>query len=146
MVDKVAKFIDFDLENQELQIKTDSTEENRAIHVNLYDSSNDAVIQGEITIVFGGTVKLRIRYCVEDTEWVYFGKSPTTDADRTWRITEKSDHSELLIYCNDELVLSYVYASRNSDSVCSAFAVADISRFQFNAGDSASVSYRVVGM
>ena len=144
MVDTVAKFIDFDLENQELQIKTDTTEENRAIHVNLYDSSRDEV-KGEILIVFGTFIKCRIRYCVADTRWVYLN-APATMADRTWRITEKTDQSALLIYCNDELALSYVYADRNSDSVCSAFAVADISRFQFNAGDSASVSYRVVGL
>ena len=140
-----GNFIDLNLETQELQIKTGSDTEGDMIHIQLYGGSNDLEM-GEIKIMLGASPKYHIKHCVEGAEGETFDKTPTTGSEKTWRITEKADNSELYIYCNDEKVLTYVYADRNSDSVCSAFAVADIARFKFLGTDTATDIYRVIGL
>ena len=152
------QFIDFDLEGKELQIKTDS-----AINSNDYLSlsfHNDAdVIEGLLTIQFGSTIKYSLGHCLlyglsitPFTGYYYsFDSTPTTDTEKTWRITEKADHSTLYIHCNDELVLTYVYASSFYLPGCTQFGGADISKIKFYQqsgdpiSDNASDSYRIVG-
>ena len=147
------QFIDLDLEGKELQIKTDSAlNSNELVTVDLYDSSE--VLKGSLTIKFGVTLQFSLAYCTStSTSPTYnsFGSTPTTEAEKTWRITEKADQSTLYIYCNDELVLTYVYANSGNAASCTNYGNADISKIKFyelsgnSISDTASDSYRIVG-
>ena len=148
------QFIDFDLEGKELQIKTDS-----AINTNDYLSlsfHNDAEeIEGLLTIQFSNPMQYALGHCtlyglsIDSYSFYSFHITPTTDTEKTWRISEKADHSTLYIHCNDVLVLTFVYAY--SGSQCNQFGSADISKIKFYQqsgdaiSDNASDSYRIVG-
>lgn len=147
------QFIDFDLEGKELQIKTDSAlNSNHVSSVLFYDSAE--AMKGSFMFKFGVTLQFSIGYCTDATptaNYKNFDSTPTTETEKTWRITEKADQTTLYVYCNDELVLTYVYANSDYASTCNAFANADISKIKFyefsssTMTDTASDSYRIVG-
>ena len=165
-----STFINLDLETQELQIKTDSElDTNEIITVDLYAGTS---YESYFSIEFKETVKFAIGYCsianqyVAADEWLDFDSEPTSEINKIWRITEKSDHSELYIYCNDELVLTYVYADSPHENCVDYTGQPDITAIKFyykadnlftdtasdfyrvvgnNLSDTASVFYRVVG-
>ena len=148
-----STFINLDLETQELQIKTDSgLDTNEIITVDLYAGTS---YESYFSIAFEETVKFAIAYCSiakqHVNEFLDFDSEPTSEINKIWRITEKSDHSELYIYCNDELVLTYVYADSPHENCVDYTGQPDITAIKFyyqadnGLSDTASDFYRVVG-
>ena len=147
-----------DFEAQELQIKTNSALDKEETITVLF-LNGESAFSGFISIRFGyySTMVYTIGFCtvlelsVKKSEWLKSDRTPTIDAENTWRITEKADHSTLYIYCNDELVLTYVYADSPHQPGCNNFAAADIqgARFYYKEGsslsDTASQKYKVIG-
>ena len=145
-----------DFEAQEFQIKTNSAlDSNECITVFFL---NEAIkMESYITILFGNPIVYALAYCsvsgtgFSNDEYQNFDRAPTTEIEKTWRITEKADHSTLYIYCNDELVLTYVYADSPHQPGCNNFAAADIEGVKFyydeenNLSDTASQKYKIVG-
>ena len=147
-------FVNLDLETQELQIKSDSKlDTNEIITVDLYAGTS---YESFFSIGFKETVKFAIGYCSiaqqRVYEWLDFEIEPTSEINKIWRIKEKSDHSELYIYCNDVLVLTYVYADSPHQPGCvDNTGKPDVTAIQFyvetdgSLSDTASDFYRVVG-
>ena len=151
------QIVNLDLETQELQIKTDSALYSyEKITIILYAGDN---ISTYLIIAFMETIKYLIGLCmIADGAYIYgfhfedFDSTPTSEINKIWRVTEKSDHSELYIYCNDKLVLTYVYArGLHQPSCVDDVGASDISAIQLwtmegnGFSDTASDFYRVVG-
>ena len=147
------QFIDLDLEGKELQIKTDSAlNSNHLSSVLLFDSAGTMI--GAFVLKFGVTLQFSLGYCTDSSPnpvYSNFDSTPTTETEKTWRISEKADQTTLYVYCNDELVLTYVYANSPNQASCNTFGNADISKIKFYElsgspqTDTASDSYRIVG-
>ena len=128
-----------DLEAKELQIKTDSAlSSNDKINVEFYTAA-DAKI-GSLEINFAATLTYQVSGCHPSA--VNFPTTPTTDSDKVWRVTEKADHTELYIHCNDNLVVTLTYSAVAN---CGSTYTGDSAKIKFAADDTASDSYRIVG-
>ena len=136
------KYIPVNLEDQELQIKTSSSlDSNKAIMVRLYTSIDSGA--GNIWIYFRTKMEYHLGYCTENGDFDTFNIAPNIKTPTIWRITKDED-TKLLIWCNDELVLSYTFKSSSKSGCVGRYAL-DAARVQFNEGlDTASDLYRIV--
>ena len=128
-----------------MQIKTDSAlSSGHEIKVTFWDASADTQY-GYIAIKFDSTIQYHLDKCITSSTYANFDKTPTTDVNKIWRITESADQKILYIHCNDELVLTYTYSS-SSLGTCASTYGNDVGRIKFdNSGDTASDEYRIVG-
>ncbi|KAL5252519.1 hypothetical protein ACHWQZ_G015335 [Mnemiopsis leidyi] len=147
-----SQFVNWDAESQELQIKTNSAlNSNERITVEFYSSST---LLSTLMIRFANAVQFGLDSCTYSTsilenQWSNFDSTPTTETNKAWRVTEKADQSTLYIYCNDELVLTYVYASSSIQPGCANLGAGDVTRMKFHKSssaidDTASDTYRIV--
>ena len=87
------EFVQVDLENEELQIKTDSDlGSGHKMVIMIYDSSTDTNIAA-FTVTFDAKISYHVGKCTKESANDEFGKGsspnvPTTDKDKIWRITE----------------------------------------------------------
>ena len=94
MVVSKDEYISIDLENEELQIKTDSTlGSSELMDLKVFDPSSDTNIAG-FYIRFDATMKYHVGKCTQDSSKVDFGsdqssKIPTTEKEKIWRITKR---------------------------------------------------------
>ena len=125
------------LHGEELQIETSaSLGSNDKISIQLFDYSSS---MGYIQIQFADKMVYYIEGCTvgNDNE---FDKTPTISTDTTtiWKIT-KDGGTRILIWCNDQLVLTYLFG----DS-CPGKYSADVPAISFRNDDTASKRYKVV--
>ena len=106
-------FIDFDLENSPLEIKTDSTlGSDELVRVYFYTSQGHNA--GAIEIYFRPSPLYHLEHCHES--WTSFLTDLPTDNDKVWKITlSRTSGIRLVIQCNDKEVVNILI----SDSVCS---------------------------
>ena len=129
-------YIEYDLEEHPLQIKTDSVVgSNEKVGVRLY-TSEEAYIS-RILLRFDATPKLYINRCTSGS--ITFPVDLPTGQNKIWTITKTT--TALKIECNDVVVLDYLYTEFiNSD--CVAKFSKDVEKIWFTSSDDASDEYR----
>ena len=106
-------YINYDLENSPLQIKTDSlVGSNEIVGVYFYTSGGDEA--GEVLLSFTSPPKYWLVYC--STSWTKFLTALPSETDKVWTLTlsRTSGTVRLTISCNNEKVLNVVF----SDTIC----------------------------
>ena len=135
--------IEHDLENTPLEIKTDSEvgSEDR-VYVFFFDSDDNSA--GGLSLYFSSPLKYGISYCMSD--YAEFDTTPPSDKDKVWRLTIDRDQSStlvnLLIHCNNQLVLQRVIASSRCDSYSSTRWSREIDQIAFPDYETGSDAYR----
>ena len=89
------EYISLDLENEELQIKTDSIlGSGDTLTFKIYDATSDTNIAA-MNIYFDDAIKYHVGKCTKTTDdskddfgSVQSARVPTTDKEKIWRITE----------------------------------------------------------
>ena len=128
-------YIDYDLEEHPLQIKTNSaagTQEK--VYVQFYTAEEEYI--SDIRLYFAATPQYLIGFCS------YYSNFPVdlpTALVKIWTITRTA--TTLVIACNDVEVVNYVY-SDSSDSNCVPYHNRDVDRIFFYEHDTASDEYR----
>jgi hypothetical protein len=138
----VAEDTDFliDLQYQELKIKTESRlGSGDMMRINLYTETGEYI--GNVQIMFDDQMKYHIGWC-SVTYSNRFDKTPSVTNPSTWRI-KKDGSSNLRIWCNDELVLTYTFAS-SSRSTCVSRYSKDVGKIVWGSQDTASKLYKPV--
>ena len=111
LIAKTDIFIPLDSENQVLRILTNSQiGSGGKIYFNLYTSQSDKVF-GNVQIMYQNDNEMtyHIGWCTEGYD-NKFDKTPTITTPTTWKITKDKGNS-ILIWCNEELVLTYKFES-----------------------------------
>ena len=134
-------FINFDLENSPLQIKTDgevgSYEE---VYVRFYSGLS---LTGGVILYFSSPPRYRLYYCASYT---ILPTDLPSETDKVWTITlsKVSDEIRVVIHCHDKEVLNVVL----SDTTCSRSSWSyywskDVDKIHFSSSvDTASDYYR----
>ena len=106
-------YINFDLENSPLQIKTDSVVGSKEeMQVLFYSGFSGA---GDVDLRFSSPPQYRLYYC--DNSWTNFPTDLPSETEKVWTITNSRVSGEIrvVIHCNDKEVLNVVL----SDTTCS---------------------------
>ena len=134
------KKIDFNFESELLEVKTDSDlNSNHQLWISFFRRNGDD-LAGWLQIEFGLTLKYSLKGCTTDlVPLPEVQLTPTTGRDTVWRFSKSS--SQLRIDCNDQEVLSLELSTcTDSGSVW----YRGVTEMQFNSGDTASDSYRIL--
>ena len=107
-------YIEADLENSPLEIKTDSSlGSNEKVYVIVQTSEGNWV--GRITLHFTSTPKYELLYCT--TSKTNFPTDLPTDTIKVWKITlTRTSGTSLVIHCNNKKVLNILM----SDTTCTS--------------------------
>ena len=134
-------WIDFNLEEYYLSIKTDSTlGSNDLVYMNLFNSQNKFV--GYLNLHFTSTPQYKIWPC--NADWPTFTNNLPPDNDKVWRITlTRTSGIRLVVHCNEEEVLNYLM----SESTCSQgdwdyYLNREVAKIKFGSDDTASDYYQ----
>ena len=137
-------FIDWDLENLPVEIKTDSTMGSNDYVLLYFCHELDYCLAG-FFIKFSSTPQYKFEYC---SFWNDFPTALPSATEKIWRITlDKSDGVRVKIHCNGELVLNLLL----SDETCefrylwSGYWSLDVTNIYFPSYDTASEHYRPYG-
>ena len=99
-----GQFIDFDLDNSPLEIKTDSTLQSYEL-MKAYFYTSQGHNAGGIDISFRPSPTYFLDQCHDS--WTSFRTALPTDNDKVWRITlTKTSGIRLVIHCNDKEVVN----------------------------------------
>ena len=134
-------YIDADVENSTLEIKTDSSLGSDEI-VYVYFFNSERYRAGIIKLHFTSTPQYELRYC---TSWTNFPAELPTDTNKVWRITlTKTSGIRLVIHCNEVEVLNVLMSySTCSSSLWNYFWSRDVKKIVFDIGDTASDYHRL---
>ena len=134
-------YIDADLENSPLEIKTDSSlGSDETVLVYFFNSEGDDA--GTIIFHFTSTLQYQLWYCTNSR--TNFPTELPTETDKVWRISlTRTSGIRLVIHCNEVEVLSILL----SDSTCTSSSwnsvwSRDVEEIKFSISDSASDYYR----
>ena len=134
-------WIDFNLEEYSLNIKTDSTlGSDDYVIVILYTSQGKEPVALEL--YFGSTHQYAIWYCSSD--YTNFPTNLPSDNDKVWRVTlTRTAGIRLVVHCNEEEVLNILV----SDSICdnsrwSSSWSKEVAKMKFRSYDTASDYYQ----
>ena len=106
-----------------------------------YDS--DDYPAGRLLLSFSSPLEYYIYPCMSGG--AEFDTTPPSDKDKVWRVTidrESSTLVNLLIHCNNQLVLEREISSSRCDSYSSTRWSREIDQIAFHRHDSASDAYR----
>ena len=134
-----AEAISVNLYHRELQVMTNSAlGSGDMIYIHLSTSTNNL---GNIQIFFKDKMTYHIGWCTKryDNE---FDKPPTLTTPTIWRIALDRG-SRILIWCNDELVLTYTFDSSSREE-CNGRYTPDVVKIRFTQRDTASFLYKIV--
>ncbi|KAL5251349.1 hypothetical protein ACHWQZ_G016894 [Mnemiopsis leidyi] len=135
-------YIDHDLENSPLQIKTNSeVGSNEKVWLRFYTAQQDYA--GGITLYFSSSPQYHLNYC--STSYTNFPTELPSETDKVWTITltRSSGKKGVVIHCNDKEVLNVVLSNTTcSDSRWSTYWSRDVEKIQFYIFDTASDFYR----
>ena len=134
-------WINYDLENSPLQIRTDSVVgSDEIVHVNFYNAQESYVTA--VQLFFSHPGQYYLGYCSKSR--TDFSTSLPTETDKIWKLTLiRTSDVRLTIHCNNKEVLDVVI----SDTTCgysdwSAFWSKDVEKMMFFSSDTASDYYR----
>ena len=135
-------WINYDLENSPLQIRTDSVVGSREeVQVWFYTAGGD--IAGEVLLFFTSPPQYRLYLCgISRTN---FPTALPTETDKIWTITltRTSGIVRVIINCNNKEVLNVVLSDTTcSDSRWSTYWSKDVERIYFPSDDTASDYHR----
>ena len=135
-------YIDHDLENSPLQIKTNSeVGSNEAVVLWFYTAQQ--VYAGGIYLYFCSSPQYWLYYC--STSFTKFPTDLPSETDKVWTITltRSSGKKRVVIHCNDKEVLNVVFSNTTcSDSMWSNIWSRDVKKIEFDTSDTASDFYR----
>ena len=130
-------YIEYDLEENPLQIKTDSVVgSNDKVVVKLYTSEEEYI--SYIILYFTATPVYLILYCT--SSFTTFTVDLPAEQDKIWTITKTA--TTLKIECNDVVVLDYTYSEADTPDDCVAKYSQDVEKIKFWTDDAASDEYR----
>ena len=134
-------YIDHDLENSPLQIKTNSeVGSNEEVLVKFYTIEENRA--GEVALYFSSPPKYNLNYCSLDSATSFPTVLPS-ETDKVWTITltRSSGKKRVVIHCNDKEVLNVVFSNTTcSDSRWSTYW--SVKKIRFSTIDTASDFYR----
>ena len=136
------KFIDEDIEDSPLEIKTKAAlGSNEKMFLRFYtDQIDDA---GGISIVFSSPPQYKLLNC---TDWVDFKTNLPAPLEKTWSITvDKSAGVRMLVHCNGELVVDELLSDQRcttNPSSWSKYWSGYIKIIKFTSEDTASTHYK----
>ena len=146
------EYIDYDLENYPLQIKTDSdVQEKEEIYVWFYHHAQESFAQesfaqesfaGSFLLSFSAP-KYKLGHCSES--WTDFPTDLPSEIDKLWTITLLKTAKEIrvVVHCNDKEVLNVVLSDTTcSDESWSTPWTRDVDQLKFDSSDTASDFYR----
>ena len=136
-------FIDLNMENIPLEVKTNSVDEsNTTLDVELY-TAKEEMAENIFIRFFKPAPKYRFSYC---NDWTNFPTAPPSTAHKIWRITLiRTSSLQILIHCNRVKVLNFVLSNTTCSDIWSHFRNRNpVVKIKFYKGDTASVSYRAV--
>jgi hypothetical protein len=134
-------FIEADLEDEDLFIKTDSMQKGK-IAVFVYDRTDDDQHLSALYINLKD-YSYHIGKCTQPGKWPKFTVSPATDdKDEIWKISESVNGLE--ISCNGVRVLEFYFANAYQQN-CNSRWNLDSARIKFGPEDTASKSYVLIG-
>ena len=138
--------MDFDLESNALEIKTDSElgSDNKS-KVKFFSSQYDESIVGGFNLYFSSTIKYRIRNCDNQGYYTEFPARVPTVTSKTWRITlsETTANRQIVIHCNNVEVLNVVLSdTRCRYTTWKSDWSKTVARIYFSVHDTASRFYR----
>ena len=139
-------FIDWDLENLPVEIKTDSTIGSNDYVLLYFCHELDYCLAG-FFIKFSSTPQYKFEYC---SFWNDFPTALPSATEKIWRITlDKSEGIRVIIHCNGVLVLNLLLSDEtctttsNYGSRWRTFWTKDVKLIYFTAHDTASDYYRL---
>ena len=137
-------YIDADLENSPLEIKTDSSlGSDETVEVEFYNSEGDYA--GAVILHFTSPSQYQLRWCT--TSKTGFPTKLPTDTNKVWKISlTRTSGIRLVIHCNEVEVLDLLM----SDSTCGYGSwnfhwSKDVEKIRFKSIDTASDFYRLRG-
>ena len=135
-------YIDADLENSPLEIKTDSSLGSDE-KVSVWFRTSEGSYAGAVILYFTSTIQYKLWVCTYPS--TNFPTALPTDTNKVWRITlTKTSGIRLVIHCNEVEVLDFLM----SDSTCSSSSLwnsiwsRDVKEIYFSSSDTASDYYR----
>ena len=137
-------YIDADLENSTLEIKTDSSPGSDK-RVDIYFFNSEREITGGVILPFTSIPKYQLGWCTYST--TNFPIALPTDTNKVWKVSlTRISGIRLVIHCNDVEVLNILM----SDSTCdderwSEYWSRDVEKIRFKYSDTASDCYRLMG-
>ena len=136
-------YINHDLENSPLQIRTDSTEGSKE-EVKVYFDTAGEDSAGGVDLYFTSPPQYKLGYC--STSWTNFPTSLPTETDKIWTLTliRTSGTVGFTIHCNNKEVLNVVLSVTTcSYSDWSRYWSRDVEQMFFSSSwDTASDFYR----
>ena len=136
-------YIDADLENSPLEIKTDSSlGSDERVYLDLRTSEQSDA--GDVILYFTSTPQYQLRYCT--TSRTDFPTKLPTDTNKVWKVSlTRTSDIRLVIHCNEVEVLNILM----SDSTCSSsswnkYWSRDVKEIFFSSSDTASDYYTEV--
>ena len=135
-------YIDHDLENSPLQIKTNSeVGSNEQVRLSFYTAQQ--YLAGGIYLYFSSFLKFKLFGC--SNSYTNFPTDLPSETDKVWTITltRSSGKKRVVIHCNDKEVLNVVLSNTTcSDSRWSTYWSRDVEKIEFYISDKASDFYR----
>ena len=136
------EFINYDLENSPLQIRTNSEiGSNEKVRVYFYNAQDEPA--GGVFLIFTSPPQYVLRWC--SASLTDFPTTLPSETDKVWTITltRSSGARSLVIHCNNKEVVNVVL----SDSECSYsnwrdYWSRDVEKIMFYSSDTASDYYR----
>ena len=139
------QYIDADLENSDLLIKTDSTlEGNERIKILIFDKSSDVNIAAFWITFVGDNNSYHVGKCSESGSLTSFSVAPPSEVNKIWKISKGSGLLE--VFCNDQKMLDYKF-DEGAQSGCATQWGQEAARIKFPTGyeaDTASDMYALV--
>ena len=135
-------FVDVDLENEDLLIKSDAAQGSmKEISVLIYDKTSDVNIAAIFMTYDVIGTGYHVGKCTEPGTRTRFSALPAEN-NKIWRISEKSGSLDIL--CNEIEVVEYEFStSNNQGNLCVIQWSLDAARIKFQTTDSASNSYSI---
>ena len=135
-------YIDHDLENSPLQIKTNSeVGSNENGWLSFYTAQQDSA--GGINLYFWSSPKYWLYDCSNSS--TNFPTDLPSETDKVWTITltRSSGERSVVVHCNDKEVLNVVFSNTTcSDSWWSTYWSRDVEKIVFRISDKASDFFR----
>ena len=142
------EYIDFDLENIPLEIRTDSFEgSEEKVRIGFRGNMGTGDQAGYLIFHFMSPPKYLIGYCTLQSSLREFKTTLPTEISKIWRITlsRTSENKLVVVQCNGVEVLNFEVSKTNcADTRWNKFWNKDVSKIYFHQNNTASDQFRSV--